>query len=347
MVNLIGFPENKLKELFFDWNIKPYRVNQVFKWIYNLGVHDFDLMTDLSKDFRAQLKGHFQLSLPVIREKTHSKDGSIKYLFELEDNSTIECVWMPDENRRTLCISTQVGCRLACSFCLTGTMGLKRNLTSAEVLGQIMKVQSDLPNEEAPSNIVIMGMGEPLDNYDEVVEAVRLMTAPHAMKISTRKITLSTSGLVDQLDKLANENLHVNLAVSLNAADDETRDRIMPINKKYPIKRLLDCLKSFPLKPRRKFTIEYVLLKGINDSHESAINLSRLLKGIPCKINLIPFNPFESVDYEPPTENRVLAFQEYLLSKNYTVFIRKNRGADILGACGQLATQAEKAQLIH
>lgn len=347
MINLIGFPENKLKELFRDWDVKPYRVNQIFKWVYQLGTHDFDLMTDLSKDFRAQMKNHFHLALPKIREKTCSRDGSIKYLFELEDGSTIESVWMPDENRRTLCISTQVGCRLACSFCLTGTMGLKRNLSAAEILGQIINVQNDLPSEKAPSNIVIMGMGEPLDNYDEVVEAVRLMTAPHALKISTRKITLSTSGLVDQLNKLAGENLHVNLAVSLNAADDETRNKIMPVNKKYPIKSLLDCLKSFPLKPRRKFTIEYVLLKGINDSQESAKNLSRLLIGIPCKINLIPFNPFESVDYEPPSEDRVLAFQEYLLAKNHTVFIRKNRGADILGACGQLVSQTKQVQLTH
>lgn len=337
MDNLIGCPEKQLERMLSDWREKPYRACQILTWVYHHGVRDFDLMSNLSKDLRSRLKEHFCFALPEIRNKTRSRDGSIKYLFELADGAMIESVWMPSANRDTLCISTQVGCRLACSFCLTGQLGLKRNLSSAEIVGQIIAVNEDLPAEQRPSNIVIMGMGEPLDNYDEVVKAVGLMVSPHAMKLSTRKITLSTSGLVDKIRRFAGENLHVNLAVSLNATEDATRTRIMPINKKHSLEELLRCLRSYPLKPTRRITFEYVLIEGINDSREDAVRLAELLRGIRCKINLIPFNGFHGVDYRPPAEATVLFFHEYLLSKNFSVFVRKNRGTDILGACGQLA----------
>lgn len=340
MHNLIGFPEKQLQEILADWQEKPFRTYQVLTWVYHHGVRDFDLMTNLSKNLRNRLKESFYFTLPEIKNKTCSQDGSIKYLFELGDGSLIESVWMPSENRDTLCISTQVGCRLACSFCLTGQLGLKRNLTSAEILGQIITVNNDLPEEEQPSNIVIMGMGEPLDNYEEVVKAVGLMVSPQAMKISTRKVTLSTSGLVDKIRQFAGENLHVNLAISLNATDNATRTSIMPINKKHSLEELLDCLRTYPLKPTRRITFEYVMIQGVNDSQEDAARLAESLKGIRCKINLIPFNAFESVDYKPPPEDTVLFFHKYLLSRNYSVFIRKNRGTDILGACGQLAARS-------
>lgn len=344
MINFIGYPESKLKEMFHDWGVKPYRVNQIFTWIYHHGIRSWDQMTNLSKDLRNTLKSQFFIRLPHIEKKIVSKDGSIKYLFRLEDGEAVESVWMPNGDRKTLCISTQVGCRLACAFCKTGTLNLQRNLTAAEIIGQYMAVKDDCeqaspesPPENGVTNVVIMGMGEPLDNYQPVVDAVRLMISPEALKISTRKVTLSTSGLVDKIKKFQTENLHVNLAVSLNATEDETRSRIMPINKKYPINVLLEALRAYPLKPNRRLTFEYVLLGGVNDSLEDAVRLAGLLKGIACKINLIPFNPYEGSEFLPPAKEKVLKFQNYLLSRNYTVFIRVNRGADILGACGQLA----------
>jgi len=348
MINLIGHPEAKLKDIFLDWGVKPYRANQIFTWIYHNGARSLDQMTNLSKDFRKTLSENFYIQLPEIEKRVHSKDGSIKYLFRLEDDEVVESVWMPNGDRRTLCISTQVGCRLACTFCNTATLGLQRNLTSAEIIGQIMAVNddhkknaSDSQKENGVTNVVIMGMGEPLDNYVSVVDSVRLMISPEAMKISTRKVTLSTSGLVDKIRKFQTENLHVNLAISLNASEDETRSKIMPINKKYPIKVLMDTLREYPLKPSRRLTFEYVLLGGLNDSMEDAVRLAKLLKDIPNKVNLIPFNPFDASGYTEPDRDRVLEFQNYLISKNITVFIRVNRGADILGACGQLAGQHE------
>lgn len=340
MENFLGTSEKKLKEYFAEWDIKPYRIHQVFTWVYHKEVRDFDLMTNLSKALRKRLKENFYFSLPKLLEKFSSKDGSVKYLLELEDGSTIESVWMPSDDRKTLCISTQVGCRLACSFCMTATLGLKRNLTAGEIIGQIILANEDLPENDRITNIVVMGMGEPLDNFQPLVDSLRLMISPEGMKISTRKITLSTSGLVDKIKAFQEEEIHVNLAISLNATLDEVRDQIMPINKKYPIEVLLETLRSYPLKPNRKLTFEYVLLAGINDTDEDAKRLAKLLHGIPSKINLIPFNRIEPSDYHPPTEERLFAFQNYLISKNYSVFIRKNRGTDILGACGQLAAQS-------
>lgn len=340
MKNFLGTSEKKLQQHFAEWDVAPYRVHQIFTWVYHKEVRDFDLMTNLSKSLRQKLQEAFYFSLPKLQEKFLSKDGSIKYLFALDDGSTIESVWMPSDDRKTLCISTQVGCRLACTFCKTATLGLKRNLDAGEIIGQIVKVNEDLGEKDRITNIVVMGMGEPLDNYQPLVDALRLMVAPECMKISNRKITLSTSGLVDKIKAFQEENIHVNLAISLNATLDEVRDQIMPINKKYPIEVLLDTLRDYPLKPNRKLTFEYVLLAGINDTDDDAKRLARLLKGIPSKINLIPFNRIEPSDYHPPTESRLLSFQNYLISQNYSVFIRKNRGTDILGACGQLAAQS-------
>lgn len=340
MVNLIGFSISNLRALIAEWNEKPFRASQIFTWVYHQGVTDFDEMTNLSKELREKLKQYFYVAFPKIVNKTESVDGTVKYLFQMEDGETIEGVWIPDEGRKTLCISTQVGCRLGCSFCLTATLGLKRNLSSAEIVGQFMAVNLDQPENGKVTNVVVMGMGEPLDNYESLISALHLMVSPEGLKISNRKITLSTSGLVEKIKKYQTEDLQVNLAISLNATEDDTRNKIMPINKKYPIKTLIECLRSYPLKRGKRFTIEYVLLGGINDSHEDAVRLAGLLKGIPCKINLIPFNRFDGADYDSPDEKRVMAFQSYLMSRDYTVFVRKSRGADILGACGQLAAQS-------
>ncbi len=337
--NFIGVSEKYLRNIFNDW--EPYRIHQIFNWVYHYGCRDFSEMTNLSKAMRGELHNLFYFSLPKVQNKTYSHDGSIKYLLQLEDGALVESVWMPSESRKTLCISTQVGCRLNCSFCLTASLGLKRNLTAGEIIGQCMTINKDLDKNDAITNVVFMGMGEPLDNLDPVVDALRLMTAPEAMRLSTRRITVSTSGLVDKINLFQKENIHINLAISLNASDDETRNRIMPINKKYPIKTLMKCLRNYPLKPQRRHTIEYVLLKDINDSDEDAERLSNWLKGIPCKINLIPFNSFESTEYLPPSKNRILKFQEYLIKQNFSAFIRQNRATDILGACGQLAAESK------
>jgi 23S rRNA (adenine2503-C2)-methyltransferase len=345
MQNIVGFPEEEIKEFIVELGEKPFRASQILTWIYHHKARGFDVMTNLSKDLRARLSENFLYSLPPIKKKSTSSDGTIKYLFEFEDGSDIESVWMPSEGRNTLCISTQVGCRMACTFCLTGQLGLKRNLSSAEIVGQIMAVDRDLEESEKNpiSNVVIMGMGEPLDNYEELVKAIRLMVSPHAMKISNRKVTLSTSGLVDKIKRFAEEDLHVNMAISLNATENSTRSDIMPINKKHTIEELMETLRTYPLKATRRLTFEYVLLRGVNDSHEDAVRLGKMLHGFKCKINLIPFNSFDRSDFQTPHENRVSQFQEYLLARNFTVFVRKNRGTDILGACGQLAAESFSA----
>ena len=339
--NFFDISESKLKEIFSDWEIDSYRVQQVFTWVYHYHCRNFNEMTNLSKALRSLLDDKFYFSLPLIASRTYSKDGSIKYLLVMRDGAEVECVWMPSENRKTLCLSTQVGCRLNCSFCLTASLGLKRNLTVGEIIGQHLAVNAELKEKDKITNIVFMGMGEPLDNFDPVVEALRIMVSPQGMKISTRKVTVSTSGLVDKMKLFQNEGISVNLAISLNASDNYTRDHLMPINKKYPIELLIDCLKQYPLKPQRRHTIEYVLLKNINDSDDDAIRLAKWLKGIPCKINIIPFNSFDSSKYQPPSKERVLKFQNYLIENNFSAFIRQNRATDILGACGQLATQSE------
>ena len=337
--NFFGTSETELKEIFCEWNVETYRVHQVFTWVYHYNCRDFSEMSNISKSLRSKLAEHFHFSLPKIQQRTHSIDGSIKYLMELNDGAVVESVWMPSDTRKTLCLSTQVGCRLNCSFCLTASLGLKRNLTAGEIIGQHIAINEELEEKDQITNVVFMGMGEPLDNYVPVVNALRIMTSPEAMKVSTRKVTVSTSGLVDKIKTFQEENLHINLAISLNASDNATRDWLMPINKKYPIEVLIDCLKKYPLKPQRRHTIEYVLLEGINDSDEDAERLAKWLQGVPCKINLIPFNFFDSSEYRPPSENRVLDFQNYLMKRNFSAFIRKNRATDILGACGQLATQ--------
>ena len=338
--NFFGTSELRLKEIFSDWEVETYRIHQVFTWVYHYHCRDFNEMTNLSKSLRSRLAENFYFALPKIQSRTQSKDGSIKYLFELDDGAVIESVWMPSDSRNTLCLSTQVGCRLNCTFCLTASLGLKRNLTAGEIIGQHIAINGELEEKDQITNIVFMGMGEPLDNYGPVVDALRLMTSPEAMKISTRKVTVSTSGLVDKMEAFQKENLAINLAISLNASDNPTRDQLMPINRKYPIEVLIDCLKKYPLKPQRRHTIEYVLLAGINDSDGDARRLAKWLKDVPCKINLIPFNSFDSSEYRSPSEEKVLKFQNFLIEQNFSAFIRQNRATDILGACGQLAAQS-------
>ncbi len=314
-----------------------YRAVQIFKWLYQHDVGSFEAMTNVSKTLRAELAQSAWISRLEPEAVEIGKDGTRKYLFRLEDGNAVESVVIPDEDRNTLCISSQAGCAMQCAFCLTGTFQLTRNLTTAEIVNQILAVRRDVEIR----NIVMMGMGEPLHNLENVIPALQIMVDDNGLQFSTRRVTVSTCGLVPELERLGRE-VTVNLAVSLNATTDELRDRIMPVNKAYPIATLLAALKRFPLPGRRKITIEYVLLGGLNDTPDDAKRLVRLLSDIPCKINLIPFNPHEAADFVPPTRAALDAFHKYLLDRHFTVITRDSRGSDISAACGQLKGKLER-----
>ena len=314
-----------------------YRAVQIFKWLYQHDVGSFEAMTNVSKTLRAELAQSAWISRLEPEAVEIGKDGTRKYLFRLEDGNAVESVVIPDEDRNTLCISSQAGCAMQCAFCLTGTFQLTRNLTTAEIVNQILAVRRDVEIR----NIVMMGMGEPLHNLENVIPALQIMVDDNGLQFSTRRVTVSTCGLVPELERLGRE-VTVNLAVSLNATTDELRDRIMPVNKAYPIATLLAALKRFPLPGRRKITIEYVLLGGLNDTPDDAKRLVRLLSDIPWKLNLIPFNPHEAADFVPPTRAALDAFHKYLLDRHFTVITRDSRGSDISAACGQLKGKLER-----
>ncbi|RNC73338.1 MAG: 23S rRNA (adenine(2503)-C(2))-methyltransferase RlmN [Desulfuromonadales bacterium] len=308
-----------------------YRARQIFKWLYQKDAKSFSEMTDLAKDLRNDLEGTARISNLAPEAVEISRDGTRKYLFRLDDGHTVESVLIPEEDRSTLCISSQVGCAMGCQFCLTGTFQLTRSLTAAEIINQICAVKRDVPVR----NIVFMGMGEPLANLDNVVRALKIVTHDDGLQFSTRKVTVSTAGLVPEMERLGRE-VTVNLAVSLNATTDEVRDRIMPVNRAYPLRALLDACRRYPLPGRRKITIEYVMIRGLNDSLDDAKRLVRLLSDIPSKINLIPFNEHGGCSFRSPTQDAIDAFHRHLLDKHFTVITRSSRGADISAACGQL-----------
>lgn len=325
----------------FGW--RPFRARQIFSWIYRKGAESFDEMTNLSKEERTLLKERATLrSLRLLMTQQSEEDQTEKYLFALEDGARIESVLIPDagetgeRSRLTLCLSTQAGCSLDCRFCLTGAEKLKRNLQPHEIVGQVLAVQKRVGPERRLTNLVMMGMGEPLANLKNLFEALRRLTSPQGVGFSPRRITVSTAGLVPQIKKLGGFPIRVNLAVSLNATIDETRDEIMPINKKYPLRELLAACRAYPLAPRRRITFEYVLLEGVNDTLEDAMRLTRLVRGIRCKINLIPFNEFPGSSFRRPSDSAVLRFQEILHRAHLTATIRKSKGRTILAACGQL-----------
>ncbi|MDY0301300.1 MAG: 23S rRNA (adenine(2503)-C(2))-methyltransferase RlmN [Trichlorobacter sp.] len=317
-----------------------YRATQVFKWLYQYDAKTFAEMTNISKVLRAELERTAIISNIEAETVEVGADGTRKYLFRLADGQGVESVLIPDEDHNTLCVSSQAGCAMGCAFCLTGSFQLARNLTTAEIVNQILAVRRDAEVR----NIVMMGMGEPLHNLDNLIPALQIMVDGNGLQLSSRRVTVSTCGLVPELERLGRE-VTVNLAVSLNATTDELRDRIMPVNKRYPIAELLAALKRFPLPGRRKITIEYVLLGGLNDSLDDAKRLVRLMSDIPCKINLIPFNPHEMADFVPPTQAAIDQFHKYLLDRNFTVITRSSRGDDISAACGQLKGRIEKVAM--
>lgn len=308
-----------------------YRALQIFKWLYQKDAQSFEEMTNLSKALRDELSRIACISNFSDFELEAGADGTRKYLFHLQDGNAVESVLIPDEDHNTLCISTQAGCAMACAFCMTGTFKLTRNLTTAEIVNQILAVRRDVEIR----NIVLMGMGEPLHNIDNVIPALKIMVDGNGLQLSNRRVTVSTCGLVPEMARLGSE-VTVNLAVSLNATTNELRDRIMPVNRRYPIEQLLAACRNYPLPGRRKVTIEYVLLGGLNDSLEDAKRLVRLLSDVPCKVNLIPFNAHDAADFKPPTKAALDAFHRYLLDRNFNVITRDSRGGDISAACGQL-----------
>lgn len=337
IANLIGLDRVELERLAESFAEKPFRGNQLYTQIYRRKAFDFDAMTDLAKSFRHRLAEETRIGLPEVQGRSISEDGTVKLLLRLDDGSFIETVHIPEEKRDTLCISSQVGCDVGCTFCLTARMGFKRNLRAGEIVGQVLLMIREGLVRDGGFNIVFMGMGEPLYNYRNVMKAFRLLTDPDGMNLSYRKITVSTSGVVPVLRRMAGESMLPNLAISLNATTDEVRDRIMPINRRWPLGELLEACRRLPLEPRRRITIEYVLLAGENDSDEDARRLVGLLRGLPVKVNLIPYNPNPGLDHRRPSATRVARFQEILSAAYVANFVRKTRGDDVSAACGQLA----------
>jgi 23S rRNA (adenine2503-C2)-methyltransferase len=316
-----------------------YHARQIYRWIYRRGETDLARMTDLSKGLRTRLAGEFSVSTPRIAGDELSVDGTRKLLLELQDGRRIESVYIPDTPAMTFCVSTQVGCAMACAFCLTGKMGLARNLTAGEIAGQVRTLAAVTGLLDKPFNIVLMGMGEPLHNYDNTMKALRLLHEEHGLAVSPRRVTLSTVGIVPALERLAQEPLMPNLAISLHATSEAQRTELVPPNKKYPLASLIDVCRKFPLKKRSRITFEYVMLAGVNDTPEDARRLARLLSGIKAKVNLIPLNAAPGISFERPSDARVDRFAQILADRHLTVSVRKSRGRDIRAACGQLIVE--------
>lgn len=331
--NLKVLSKVELESFIQKSDLPSYRTRQLIHWIYKKYAQSIDDITEFSKDLRKKIAEVAYISNLEILRRQLSKDGTEKFLLGLGDGESIESVLIPEADRLTLCISSQVGCAMGCRFCLTGKIGLKRNLKAYEIIDQIISVGRVIAPRRI-TNIVFMGMGEPLANFDEVVEALGRMT--ELMGFSKRRITLSTAGIALKILELIDKAPKVNLAISLNATTDVLRSELMPLNKRYPIKALLDACKRFPLEAGRKITFEYVMLDGVNDNIEDARRLIRILKGIRCKVNLIPFNPYEGSEFRRPSDERVERFQKILLAGNIITLIRKSKGQDILAACGQL-----------
>jgi len=330
-----------------------FRATQIYKSVYQRWFDDFETMTDLPKSLRSTFAAEWNIKLPPVHRRFDSADGTRRYLVRLSDGEFAETVFIPEENRSTICISSQIGCALACSFCLTGQLGLVRNLSPGEIVTQALIAQRDNLSWDSRDsfNIVLMGMGEPLHNYDNVMKAIRILHDEQGLNMSVSRITLSTAGLLPAIERLAGELMIPNLAISLTGASDEKRNQLMPINRKYPIEQLLEAVRRFPLKHRQRVTFEYVLLRGVTDSPQDALRLVRLLDGIRAKVNLIPLNEAEEIGFKRPTDAAVQQFQQILLDHNISAFVRKNRGNDISAACGQLkkkwADEPQNVSLSH
>ena len=345
MQNLLDFDAEGLARFFSEMGEKPFRAKQVLRWVHRFGEADFDAMTDVAKSLRAQLKERAVVAAPSVMRDTVSADGTRKWLLDVGANNAVETVFIPETNRGTLCVSSQAGCALDCSFCSTGKQGFNRNLSVAEIIGQLWWANRALgathDGERIISNVVMMGMGEPLANFDNVVAALKLMLDDNAYGLSRRRVTVSTSGIVPAIDRLG-QACPVALAVSLHAAFDNLRDELVPINKKYPLKELLAaCQRYLEFAPRDFITFEYVMLDGVNDADRDAAGLLAIAREVPCKFNLIPFNPFPGTPYKRSPMQRIRHFAEILNGAGVVTTIRKTRGDDVDAACGQLAGQVQ------
>ena len=329
----LSFPE--LVSFFESLGEKPFRAKQIFDWIYTKGAVGFDAMTNLPAGLRAALKEQFILEEPVLAHKDVSADGTTKFLFSLEDNEKVETVLIPTETRTTACISTQAGCKFGCRFCASGIGGWARNLTAAEILSEVLYVKNHAPQKDL-SHIVFMGVGEPLDNYDNLIKAIRLINFSEGMNFAARRITISTCGLVPKIQRLAKEGLQVELAVSLHGSSNESRNVLMPVNRKYPMKDLIAACREYIKATNRQITFEYILIKDITCTEEAAQELAGNLKGMICKLNLIPYNPVQEFPYKPPSSEEMRHFQKRLKALGIHATLRTPRGRDIAAACGQL-----------
>ncbi|PHR97125.1 MAG: 23S rRNA (adenine(2503)-C(2))-methyltransferase RlmN [Oceanobacter sp.] len=345
--NLLSLSPAKMEEFFLSIGEKKFRAQQMLKWIHQYGESDFEKMTNMGKALRAKLADISEIALPEVVYEDISKDGTRKWVMRMPGGSSIETVYIPENERGTLCVSSQIGCALDCSFCSTGKQGFNRDLSVAEIIGQVYVAAMSFhePGERRErriTNVVMMGMGEPLLNFDNVVDSMQLMMDDNAYGLSKRRVTLSTSGVVPMMDKLG-DVIDVSLAVSLHAPNDALRNELVPINKKYPLAELIAATNRYlkKLPDKRKATIEYTMMDGVNDEMEHAHELAELMKQVPCKINLIPFNPFPNSGYRRPSNNRVYRFRDYLISQGHVVTIRSTRGDDIDAACGQLVGNVE------
>ncbi len=343
--NILGKTLPEMEELLVNLGQKSYRAKQILKWIHQKGICNFDDMTDLSRELRNIMQDNFIIEAPKISYEELSKDGTKKWILDVGNKDSVEMVLIPEGKRATLCVSSQVGCAINCSFCATGKQGFSRNLEVSEIIGQVWLAANSygIPrtaNDKNITNVVMMGMGEPLHNFDPVVSAMNIMLDENAYGLSKRKVTLSTSGLVPEINKLGNVS-DVSLTISLHAPNDELRNTLVPVNKKYPIKLLLDAVNNYVegCDDRRITTVEYILIDKVNDTLELAKELADLLTHIKCKINLIPFNEFNESDYLQPSGNRIRKFKDYLVKRGYVTTIRSTRGDDIMAACGQLVGQ--------
>jgi len=345
--NLLDYDRKGLAAFFVALGEKPFRATQLLKWIYQEGISDFDLMTNLSKPLRAYLKENCYLATPEIVVEQIASDGTCKWALQTSCGNRIETVFIPEEGRGTLCVSSQIGCALACTFCSTAQQGFNRNLKTSEIIGQVIVAQKRLGDTKKITNVVMMGMGEPLLNFDNVVAAMNLMMDDFTFGLSKRRVTISTSGVVPAMYRLT-EVCDVSLAVSLHAVRDELRDELVPINKKYPLKELMEaCRDNAKIAPRRTVTFEYVMLDGINDSMDDARGLVKLLKTVPAKLNLIPFNPFPNNAYRCSSKEAINRFKTFLNDAGIVTTVRKTRGEDIDAACGQLVGQVEDKSRRH
>ncbi len=342
LVDLSELDRPALESVLAGMGVERYRAGQIFQWLYKRGVAEFDRMTNLSRSMRASLAARIRVTTPGVERRDTSADGTEKFLLALEDGRHIEAVYIPESPADTLCISTQVGCAMGCRFCLTARMGLARNLTPGEIVGQVRVLTGTLELRARRFNIVLMGMGEPLHNYDNTMAALRILAEKDGFAMSPRRITLSTVGLVPAMERLAAEPFMPNLAVSLHATTDEQRNALVPVNRKYSLHEILDACRRFPLKRRSRITFEYVLLAGVNDSPADARRLARLLADIKSKVNLIPLNAAAGIEYERPSDEAVNEFGRILSEHHLTVSVRKSRGRDIRAACGQLVVEGAR-----